>query len=106
MTDLTLALGIYGLGIAISMLVALMIKGLVALLARRRPPPAAAPAAVVQEQEDIAATDIPVIAAAVFAALGTQRIVHIQDVSRGRAWTSTTRASHYASHNLPRRPRR
>jgi len=108
MTDLTLAFWIYGLGIAISMLVALMIKGIVVLLALRRPPPAAipAPAAVAQDREAIAAADIPVIAAAVFAALGTQRIVHIQDVSRGRAWTSTTRASHYASHNLPRRPRR
>ena len=35
MTDLILAFGIYGLGIAISMLVALMIKGIVALLALR-----------------------------------------------------------------------
>lgn len=105
MTDLILAFGIYGLGIAISMLVALMIKGLVALLALRHPPPATVPAAVVQQQEDIAAADIPVIAAAVFAVLGTQRIVHIQDASRGRTWTSATRASHYASH-MPRHSRR
>ncbi len=103
MDTLALALLIYALAILISLLVAVLIKGIVAVaewLRRTAEPAVQAPAA-----DAIACDDIAVIAAAVYALLGTQRIVHIEDVHRGQVWTASARASQYASRKPSRHSR-
>jgi Na+-transporting methylmalonyl-CoA/oxaloacetate decarboxylase gamma subunit len=108
MADWLLSFSIYGLTIVIALLIALLIKGIVVVLERSRralpvaPPPAVAPVASVVAA-GIPPEHLAVIAAAVAALLGDQRIVHIEDGGRGRAWTATARASHYASHTPRRR---
>ena len=101
MDTLALALLIYALAILISLLVAVLIKGVVAVAEwlRRLSEPA------VQSPPAAAPDDIAVIAAAVYAMLGAQRIVHIEDVHRGQVWTASARASQYASRKPSRRPR-
>lgn len=107
MSQFGLALAIYALAIVISMGVALLIKGIVVVLARTRPQPAPASAvtpmatpAAVAVAEGIPSDHIAAIAAAVYAMLGEQRIVHIEDLRhRGQHdWTAATRAAHHASH--------
>jgi hypothetical protein len=101
MQTLSLALAMYALAILIALLVALVSKGIGAATDWFHTTPPSLPAASAAADE-LAHEDIAVIAAAVYATLGAQRIVHIEDVSRGRAWTASGRAAHYASHNLPR----
>ena len=102
MDALSQVLLMYGLAILLSLLIAVLSKGILALSGwwQRRPTEAVetATAPVGTPAHD----DIAVIAAAVYAMTGTQRIVHIEDVSRGRTWTASGRAAHYASHHLPR----
>ena len=99
-----LALGVYGLAIVISMLVAVMIRIIVATLSAVKRQPATAGAAVPTEAEvDIAGDHIAAIAAAIYAVLGAHRIVHIEDRGRGFAWTAEGRALHHASHSIPKR---
>lgn len=96
-------LGMYGLAIVISIVVAIVIKGIVAALSLtgRTAPPAAAQLvsksapgpAVDQAQDDIAA-----IAAAVYAVMGAHRIVRIQDARRSHAWEAEGRIVHQTSH--------
>lgn len=105
MGNLSLALLFYGLAIVISMLVAVLIKGIVVSLSLSRPkaaPPVLRPPAPAEDTE----ADIAVIAAAVYAMLGAHRIVHIEAPDRGRVWTAAARASHHASHHIGRRARR
>jgi hypothetical protein len=99
MDTLALALLIYASAILISLLVAVLIKGVVAVAEwlRRLSEPAV--------QSPTARDDIAVIAAAVYAMLGAQRIVHIEDVHRGQVWTASARASQYASRKPSRRHR-
>ena len=102
MTAVSQIVLMYGLTILLSLLIAVLIKGIMAVSGwwRRRTPDAVATAAAPIGTP--APNDIVVIAAAVYAMMGTQRIVHIEDVSRGRTWTASGRAAHYASHHLPR----
>ena len=102
MTAVSQILLIYSLAILLSLLIAVLSKGILAVSGwwqRRSPETAGTAAAPVGTP---APDDIVVIAAAVYAMTGTQRIVHIEDVSRGRTWTASGRAAHYASHHLPR----
>ena len=97
-----LAFQVYGLAIVISMLVAVMIRVVVASLsAVKRQPDAVAPQAAAPV--DIAGDHIAAIAAAVYAALGAHRIVHIEERGRGFAWTAEGRAAHHASHAITKR---
>jgi hypothetical protein len=43
--------------------------------------------------------DIAVIASAVYAMLGSHRIVHIEDASKGHLWAAEGRWMHQTSHN-------
>jgi hypothetical protein len=93
---------IYSLAILLSLLIAVLSKGILAVSGwwhRRLPETVGTAAAPVGTP---AHDDIVVIAAAVYAMTGAQRIVHIEDLSRGRTWTASGRAAHYASHHLPR----
>ena len=99
---------IYGVVIVISMLVAVVIRGIVWALSRQakqeaakapaKPVPAAQPAIAGIPQEHLAA-----ITAAVAAMMGAHRIVHIEMASRGFGWTSEARTVHHTSH-APRAP--
>ena len=95
-----LALKIYLLAIVISMAVAVLIVVLGRVTsaaggaARRPRPPAESREAAAPVEEDI-----PVIAAAVHAALGAHRIVHIEQRDSGHLWSVTGRSAHHGSHN-------
>ncbi|MCC8998656.1 MAG: OadG family protein [Candidatus Contendobacter sp.] len=96
---------IYGIVIVISMLVALVIRGIVIVLSRQaeqeaakapaKPAPVARPAAIASgvPQEHLA-----VIAAAVAAMMGAHRIVRIETPDRGFGWTAEARTVHHTSH--------
>ena len=98
-----LAFKVYGLAIVISMLVAVMIRVIVATLTAIKRQPATAAAAPTEAPVDIAGDHIAAIAAAVYAVLGAHRIVHIEDRGRGFAWTAEGRALHHASHSISKR---
>jgi Na+-transporting methylmalonyl-CoA/oxaloacetate decarboxylase gamma subunit len=99
---------IYGIVIVISMLVAVVIRGIVWALSRQakqeavkapaKPAPAVQPALAGIPQEHLAA-----ITAAVATMMGAHRIVHIEMASRGFGWTSEARTVHHTSH-APRAP--
>ena len=99
---------IYGIVIVISMLVAVVIRGIVWALSRQakqeavkapaKPAPAAQPALAGIPQEHLA-----VITAAVAAMMGAHRIVHIEMASRGFGWTAEACTVHHTSH-APRAP--
>ena len=106
--DILLTVQVYGLAVVISLLVAVMIRGVVSTLSSFKKAPAAPPAApapvpIATEggQDHVAA-----IAAAVYAVLGAVRIVHIEDAGRGAVWTTEGRLAHHASHNVPHQPKR
>jgi Na+-transporting methylmalonyl-CoA/oxaloacetate decarboxylase gamma subunit len=94
---------IYGIVIVVSMLVALVIRGIVIVLSRQaekeaakapvKPAPVAQPILTGVPQEHLA-----VITAAVAAMLGAHRIVRIETPDRGFGWTSEARSSHHTSH--------
>ncbi len=99
---LFISLLMYGLAIIISLLVAVLIKGIVRIVAmietvQPASPPIHTVAATAQD-------DIAAITAAVYAVLGAYRIVHIEHTSQGRIWTAEGRVSHHASH-APHQPR-
>ena len=97
---------IYGIVIVISMLVAVVIRGIVWALSRQakqeevKAPakPAMQPALVGVPPEHLA-----VITAAVAAMMGAHRIVHIATATRGFGWTAEARTVHHTSH-APRAP--
>jgi hypothetical protein len=102
MTAVSQILLMYSLAILLSLLVAVLIKGIVAVSGWLHRRPTEAVGTPAPSIENMARDDIAVIAAAVYAMAGIQRIVHIEDFSRGRTWTASGRAAHYASHHLPR----
>jgi hypothetical protein len=87
-----------------SLFLAFQIYGLA--IVRVKPPQAdAAPSpAAASDSEGIPEAHVAAIAAATHVALGAHRIVHVEDKSRGTAWTFEGRAAHHASHAVPRRP--
>lgn len=90
---------IYGIVIVVSMLVALVIRGIVWALSRQahesKPvtPPVAQPVLVGIPQEHLA-----VISAAVAAMMSAHRIVRIEAPGRGYSWTAEARTVHHTSH--------
>ncbi len=97
---------IYGIVIVISMLVAVVIRGIVWALSRQakqeatkalaKPAPALAAAQPVIA--GIPQEHLAVITAAVAAMMGAHRIVHIEMAGRGFGWTAEARTVHHTSH--------
>jgi hypothetical protein len=99
-------LWIYGLAAVVSLLIAAVIKLIVVLLNRyeRVPtPPVAAGARSAAGPAPVSAEHLAVIAAAVYAAMGEHRIVHIEHGRRGADWAAGGRQAHHASHAQPPR---
>nr|VFJ43406.1 MAG: hypothetical protein BECKDK2373B_GA0170837_100557 [Candidatus Kentron sp. DK]VFJ58704.1 MAG: hypothetical protein BECKDK2373C_GA0170839_106713 [Candidatus Kentron sp. DK] len=94
-----LSIQVYGLAIVISMLVAVMIRGVVGVLSvlEKKTEAASVPAGPIAS----ASGDdghIAAITAAVWAMSGHFRIVHIEPGGRGQVWTTEGRLAHHASH--------
>lgn len=103
MESLVLAFKVYALAIVVSTLVALMIKGIVVMLARFGAPREVLPAAPAAPAPGIPEAHLAAIAAAAHAVVGSHRIVHVEDRRRGMSWTFEGRAAHHGSHHVPRR---
>ncbi|MEZ5933050.1 MAG: hypothetical protein R3F54_14070 [Alphaproteobacteria bacterium] len=102
-----LSLQMYGLAIVISLIVALVIKGIVAVLSIAPKHAPSAPAPEASTSTPVADTkrtedDIAAITAAIYAVMGAHRIVHIENARRSHAWETEGRLMHQTSH-LPRR---
>lgn len=104
--SILLSLQVYLLGICISLLVALLIRGVVNTLSAAKKKPAIPEAPVVPAPADFLKTDIPAIAAAVYAVLGAHRIVHIESRGHGVGWTAEGRLAHHTSHSIARHAKR
>jgi hypothetical protein len=92
------SLQVYGIAIVISVIVAVLIKVMVAVTARMEKPKAAdiptgtvCPVGFGVPDEDVAA-----LSAAIFAAIGPHRILHLAQTSHG--WASGGRTAHHSSH--------
>lgn len=97
-------LWIYGLMAVVSMLIAGVIKVIVLLLGRfDRQPQAAADAARAQlaQTAEVPAAHVAAISAAVYAAIGAHRIVHIEDQRGSGRWGAEGRSAHHHSHAVP-----
>ncbi len=98
------ALWVYGLTVAISLVVAVLIKFIVAVLAAgdRRwaaPKASSSPAPTpAQMPSRIPAEHVAVIAAAAYAMFGANRRLHIE-AHRGPAWVNAGRLAHHSSHS-------
>jgi hypothetical protein len=97
---LTKTLFVYGLAIVVSMAIAAVIKLIVVVLnALERKPTVATPAVPVAAPTfDIAADHVAAIAAAVYATLGSARILHIEPSHRGSEWLVEGRLAQHGSH--------
>ncbi|MCA8907531.1 MAG: hypothetical protein KDA49_14565 [Rhodospirillaceae bacterium] len=107
MNDLPIvdSLVMYALAVAIAFLVALVIKGIVAITGRIGESPAAkapAPKPAVARPAAVPAGPPPAHVAAITAAvasfLGAHRIVRIADAAHDSGWTTTGRAQQQTSH--------
>jgi hypothetical protein len=97
------SLWMYGLAIVISLLIAVLIRGVVVSLAGiklQAAAPQPAPQAVTTA--DVSQAHIAAITAAVYAILGAHRIVHIEDMERRTGWTTGGRIMHQTSHHPAR----
>ena len=96
------SLAMYGLAIVIAFATAVVIRGIVLVTGRvgsaeaSADAPASAP--VARPVAGVPPEHIAAIAAAAYAVLGAHRIVHIDDVGRGQAWTAEGRMMHQTSH--------
>ncbi|MGI9382814.1 MAG: hypothetical protein ACR2PO_06645 [Methyloligellaceae bacterium] len=110
MTDLIgLSVAIYALAIAISLVVALLIKGIVValpLLEGRRRQSLAATGSPATTTCSVPPEHVAAITAAIAAAIGEHHILHIEDRGRGVVWTAEGRMMHHTSHAISRRPKR
>jgi len=90
------ALQVYGIAIAISMLVALLIKVMVAATARIEQSGAneVPTGTVCPVEQGIPDEDVAALSAAIFAAIGPHHILHIAPASHG--WASSARASQHS----------
>lgn len=122
-SNLAVMLVVLGLTIAISMLVALVIRGMTSFLGRSAEhgrsrlttsaPPPAVKSAPNPESTGPGADGRPpdehvaVIAAAVSVVFDDAQIVHIEPSRQDVGWSSSGRQAHHSSHHLgPRTPRR
>ncbi len=100
---------IYGIVIVISMLVAVVIRGIVWVLSRQaeqagaKAPPKPATVAAQPVIAGIPEEHLAVIAATVAAMMGAHRILRIDAPGRGYSWTAEARSVHHTSH-VPRGP--
>ena len=109
MSDLVpLSLGIYGIAIAISLVVAFLIKGiaLAVPLLRRAPKPEARPEASPAASATVPPEHVAAIAAAAAAMVGEHHIIHIEDRGRDAVWTAEGRMIHQTSHAISHSPKR
>ncbi|WP_068431094.1 hypothetical protein [Piscicoccus intestinalis] len=88
----------------VSLVVAVVIKVIDALLGRERPAaatpaPAAEVPAAAPGEGFLPAHHVAAIAAAVSAVFDEPQIVHIEPAHQGSGWTSEARAAHRGSHN-------
>lgn len=94
----------FGLMTVIAGLSALLIRGIVMVLARagdarKRSADAAIPVSVsVAPARDETAAHVAAVAAAVYAVIGSHRLVHIGEASRGSVWATLGRSQHQTSH--------
>lgn len=98
---------IYGLAIIVSLAVAVVIKVIVVALnmLERKPAEPAQPIAVPPAPFAAEADHIAVIAAAVHAMTGANRIVHIEAAPHHSGWAAEGRLAHHVSHALPHHPK-
>ena len=111
MTELIIkSFGMYGLTIVISMLAALLIKAIVLSIAKtedRRKQASKMKRATVAAQKPVLSgqvdpAHVAAISAAVYAMLGSHRIVHIADGRRTATWTSEGKRQLQSSHDVHR----
>jgi len=108
MTDLIMkSLGMYGLTIVISMLAACLIKLIVVVIAKSEERRKVARNKVARMQEPVLSGEvdprhIAAISAAVFAVLGSHRIVHIADDRYSPSWSAEGKRQLQTSHNVRR----
>lgn len=98
-----LVLFVYGLGAAIALGAAVLIKLIVAVLAwtdRPHSQPAAAPVVTTARDDGVPAHHLVAIAAAAHALVGAHRIVHIGAARSGAGWSAEGRFAHHGSHNI------
>ncbi|MCF8197740.1 MAG: hypothetical protein K9J42_03150 [Sulfuritalea sp.] len=100
-------LWIYGLAVAVSMLIAVLIKLIVIILGRleRVPTRQPEPAAPAVTANNPAADHVVAISAAVYAVLGSHRIVHIEETRRRGGWLAEGRHAQHTSHGVGHHPR-
>jgi hypothetical protein len=100
-------LWVIGITVAVSLLVALMVRMLVAITARlERAAGSVLPEARVCPVDlGIPDEDVAAVFAAVYAVIGPHRVVHIGPGGYGRSWITEGRVAHHASHT-PHAPRR
>lgn len=98
---------VYGLAIVVSMVIAAVIKLMVVVLNAFEPKSVAAvPAQVPVAEFDVAADHVAAIAAAVYATLGSARILRIEPSHRGSEWLAEGRSAQHGSHQVQHHPAR
>lgn len=100
------AVWIYALAIAVALAVAAAIRGMTALLAAWGARHATQPTRAEPAASEIPAEHVAAIAAALQAALGAHRIVHIETSRRGAGWGAEGRLQQHASHDVEHHHRR
>nr|VFK51832.1 MAG: hypothetical protein BECKTUN1418D_GA0071000_10126 [Candidatus Kentron sp. TUN] len=102
-----LSIQVYALAIVISLLVAVMIRGVVITLSvlgeKTSVTAAIADPVMVDKSDD---NHIAAITAAVWATVGPYRIVHIESTDRGRIWATQGLLTHHTSHAVGNRTKR
>jgi len=90
------SLQVYGIAIVVSMLVAVLIKVMVALTSRmEKPKPAEVPTGMVCPiGPGVPDEDVVALSAAIFAAIGPHRVLHL--APSGHTWASGTRATQHS----------
>ena len=102
--SIVLSLLMYLLAIAISVVAAFVVHGIVIVVSRMETPAPApvqsrpVPARAAAAADGIPASHVAAITAAVYAVLGAHRIVHIESGPPGTIWTTEGRLIHQTSH--------
>lgn len=109
---ITTSLFVFGLAIVISLIVAVLIKGVVMILPlfEGKAKPKLAPV-VVDAPKDASPGMIPpehvaAIMGAISQLISVRHILHIEDRGRGAVWTAEGRMMHHTSHAISRRTKR